>query len=377
MPRAFPVALALSILTLFLGTACGGATGGDDVLDSGRDVRPDLLDLSYSSDSEADESQPPDLLPDAPADDADEGEAGPDVPEAPPDFDKDGVPDGEDNCPRVANPLQENKDGDLYGDACDPDDTDSDGVPDYGDEAPLDKDWPGKVTVMNLIYAHTAGALYTWNVGDAKPVKVRDFTWPSDGGDHQMTDLAIDRDGLMYGISFDHLYRVSATSGKTRSLASLGNQEFNGLTVIERGKIDPAQETLVAISNMGNWVQVTITGTSATFKTLGSYGGYSSAGDAFCIEQKGTWAAVLDPGDTSGTILVEVNPSNGNVKSVLSPALNANSVYGLAGVGGVIYAFDASGQILAYDLAMKKVTTAVTAANGQPWWGAAVSTRGK
>jgi hypothetical protein len=376
MPRAFPVALALSILTLFLGIACGGATGGDDVGDDSRDVRPDLLDLSYSSDGEADESQPPDLLPDTPSDDADLGEAGPDVPDAPPDFDKDGVQDGEDNCPRVSNPLQENKDDDLYGDACDPDDTDSDGVPDYADEAPLDKNWPGRVTVMNLIYAHTAGALYTWNVGDAKPQKVADFTWPSGIADQDMTDLAIDRDGLMYGISFDHLYRVSATSGKTRSLGVL-SQQFNGLTVIERGKIDPAQETLVAISNAGNWVQVTVTGTSATFKTLGSYNGYSSAGDAFCIEQKGTWAAVLDPGDTSGTILVEVNPSNGNVKSVLSPALNADSVYGLAGVGGVIYAFDASGQILAYDLAMKKVTTAVTAANGQAWWGAAVSTRGK
>jgi subtilisin family serine protease len=39
-----------------------------------------------------------------------------------PDADGDGVPDGSDNCPAVANPLQENNDGDSQGDACDPDD---------------------------------------------------------------------------------------------------------------------------------------------------------------------------------------------------------------------------------------------------------------
>lgn len=38
----------------------------------------------------------------------------------PPDADDDGVPDDEDNCVDVANPGQENVDGDEFGDACDP-----------------------------------------------------------------------------------------------------------------------------------------------------------------------------------------------------------------------------------------------------------------
>lgn len=45
------------------------------------------------------------------------------------DRDRDTVLDGDDNCPAAANPLQENADGDLLGDACDPD-TDGDGMPD-------------------------------------------------------------------------------------------------------------------------------------------------------------------------------------------------------------------------------------------------------
>lgn len=48
------------------------------------------------------------------------------------DGDADGVPNGSDNCNGVANPGQENNDGDSQGDACDLDD-DNDGVADAND----------------------------------------------------------------------------------------------------------------------------------------------------------------------------------------------------------------------------------------------------
>ena len=46
-----------------------------------------------------------------------------------PDADGDGIADSADNCPNIANPLQENNDGDNEGDACDNDD-DNDGLTD-------------------------------------------------------------------------------------------------------------------------------------------------------------------------------------------------------------------------------------------------------
>ena len=58
------------------------------------------------------------------------------APPTPPDDDNDGIPNNNDNCPNVANPGQENNDGDAQGDACDPDD-DNDGVNDGQDAFPF------------------------------------------------------------------------------------------------------------------------------------------------------------------------------------------------------------------------------------------------
>jgi hypothetical protein len=58
------------------------------------------------------------------------------TPSCNPDTDGDGVNDASDNCPTVANPNQENNDGDAQGDACDPDD-DNDVVNDTADNCPL------------------------------------------------------------------------------------------------------------------------------------------------------------------------------------------------------------------------------------------------
>jgi hypothetical protein len=66
--------------------------------------------------------------------------------DAGPDFDSDGVPDGQDNCPMVANPGQSDKDHDGVGDACDncplipnvsQNDRDGDSVGDACDRSPF------------------------------------------------------------------------------------------------------------------------------------------------------------------------------------------------------------------------------------------------
>ncbi len=60
------------------------------------------------------------------------------------DTDEDGVPDGDDNCPGIANHSQIDTDGDGAGNLCDEDD-DGDGLPDVDDCAPVDDSKPDPV----------------------------------------------------------------------------------------------------------------------------------------------------------------------------------------------------------------------------------------
>ena len=65
------------------------------------------------------------------------------------DDDGDGIPDGQDNCPLIANPGQEDADSDNIGDLCDEDD-DNDLIPDGEDCAPLDPEvHPGAEEICN------------------------------------------------------------------------------------------------------------------------------------------------------------------------------------------------------------------------------------
>jgi hypothetical protein len=90
-----------------------------------------------------------------------------------PDADADGVPDTADHCPSVADPAQEDLDGDGLGDACDPD-RDGDGRVNGADCAPSDPtamDPPLEVTGVQVSGAATAllswtppaGAQATWS----------------------------------------------------------------------------------------------------------------------------------------------------------------------------------------------------------------------
>ena len=223
------------------------------------------------------------------------------------------------------------------------------------------------------IYAHTGGELYSWVPSPTtQPKKVGSFLFPNDGLDHTMTDMAIDYDGRLYGVTYEGLYRCDADSAKCENLASFSEQ-FNGMTIVPAGTIQANVETIVAISNAGGWYRVDVQGTKAVLTHQGDYGsGYSSAGDAYSIEGVGTYAAVNGGG--SGTALVQVDPKTGAVLKELGD-IPGNSIWGLAGMGNKVYAFDDDGTIYLGD------TTSGSSFKSYlktdiGWYGAAVSTRG-
>ncbi len=338
----------------------------EDQLDTDKDKLGDVCDEDDDDDKVPDGGDNCPLVPNPSQQDADNDKIGDPCDD---DKDNDGILDPDDNCVVVANPDQKDLDGDGAGDLCDAD-KDGDSIPDDDDVFPEDKGQPGIVTPKK-IYAHSSSALSTVDVVDYTVVNLGAFKWPQDGGGHQMTDIAIDRYGVLYGVTFDRAYVCNPTSLQCFNLGTLAGS-YNGLTWVPAGTIDPDKDTLIGITQAGGWNQLTINNGMVSAKQLGTYGaGYTSAGDAFSIENVGTYAAVNKVGINS-TVIVVVDPKTGKIQSELATTVGFNSIFGLAGWEGLIIAFDSSSSMIKVDPNTKEVTN--LGKKNVAWWGAGVGT---
>ncbi|MGM0575753.1 MAG: hypothetical protein ACQEXJ_08505 [Myxococcota bacterium] len=339
------------------GADAGAADGGDASLG---DVTP-----------RADAPGPAPGSSDASGSDADD-DAEPDVPEEPPDRDEDGVPDQADNCPGLFNPDQDDVDEDGVGDRCDDvRDGDDDGVPDGRDRWPEDPDRPG-TALASTVYAHSPSTLYTLNVKTYGVVEVGDFGYPAGTDDVEMTDIAIDRWGVLYAVTRSALYTCHPQTAACTHLAALPDS-FNGLTWVHEGVLEPDREVLVGVAIDGGWFRLDIDGTQVIPTRVGEYGGpYTSSGDAFSIEGVGTFASVNQPGEPHD-VLAEIDPQTGAVFNEIADLEGLDEVWGVAGWTERVFGFDRDGTVVVIDLTTGDLTT--LSDSGIPWWGAGVKTR--
>jgi hypothetical protein len=248
------------------------------------------------------------------------------------------------------------------------------------------------------VYAHTPDTLYLYEpIGNTLTV-VGKFSCidPTTDARDVVTDIAVDRTGLMFGTTFDWTLTIDPITAKCTRLALAGSLDPpNGLSFVPAGTVDPGKEALVGYSSpfmvddAVNYVRIDTTSGDIQDPPIGNMNAsmtgaqYRCSGDIISIIQDNNSAyatvkLVTDGGLVGTDLLAEVDPSDGHVKRVIGDTMQ-NDIYGLGYWAGKGYGFTGSGQILEIDMTNGSSTVVKTLTDdaGVPvaWYGAGVTTQ--
>ncbi|HEY8075673.1 MAG TPA: hypothetical protein VIF62_16220 [Labilithrix sp.] len=158
-----------------------------------------------------------------------------------------------------------------------------------------------------LLYAHTDTTLFQADPSDlTKPLTtVGDFDCSSGKSGTAMTDLAVTKDGKLYGVSEGAAYPLSIMSGAVHCDAtwSLPSTKFYGLTVAPENTV-AASEVLIAADGQGGLYQ--LDATSGTPTQVGTLGTDPKSGDAWALS--GDIVFMANNGDPIGFATVRTCP---------------------------------------------------------------------
>jgi hypothetical protein len=214
------------------------------------------------------------------------------------------------------------------------------------------------------VYAHSPDTLYRLD-----PITKVMTTVGVFGGCSTVIDIALDKNGAMFGTGFGELYKINkATAACT--LVATGSYP-NSLSFVPAGTVDPVNEALVGYVG-ASYVRIdTSNGAVTTIGNLG--GGYASSGDLVSLIGGSSYLTVT--GNGCGDCLVEINPKTGALVNKIG-ALGHSSVFGLAYWAGTAYGFDAFGSLFQIDV-LTAVTTNIPIPNapaGLVFYGAGSTT---
>lgn len=239
---------------------------------------------------------------------------------------------------------------------------DDGGGPDAADDQP-----PGDAAVMTFVYAHTSSQLYKVDPDTLAVTLVGNFTFT--GGSDQITDLAIDRTGLMIGISFTSVYRIDPMTAACTRLSQDLTASFNGLSFVPASEIgQTGPDILVATRNASGTVS-RIDPMTGQITDIGNMGGFSSSGDLVSVAGFGT-VQTADNG-SSPDRLVRLAP-NTFAATAVGTTIGFADIWGIAYWKDKIFGFTEAGQFITIDPNTGAGT--LVQGNGPRWWGAAVTT---
>ncbi len=229
---------------------------------------------------------------------------------------------------------------------------------------------PDAVTpvLQDKVYAHSADTLYEVDPNDLTVTVVGDFGWPAGSAGEQMTDIALDEDGHMVGVTFNRVYAVDKDTAECTYLSDLQSGMYNGLSWVEGVAVDPNVKTLVGVNTGGDYLAID-PGTGSSSQ-VGAYGGgYGSSGDLVYVRGAGIFATATHT--SYGTdVLVSIHAPDG--QATLIGETGFDSIWGLAYWGGVLFGFTDSGEFLTIDPDTGQGT--LVESTGHSFWGAGVTT---
>ena len=222
---------------------------------------------------------------------------------------------------------------------------------------------------MVYVYAHTASTLYRVDPDTLQVQMVGAFGWGSVGSD-QMTDLAIDKAGVMIGISYDSVYRVDPTNAQTTLLSNALDGTFNGLSFVPATMLGQTGDDVLVGTNNSNGHVMKIDPMTGHATQVGDMGAnFASSGDLVAVDGFGTAQTVVG---SSTDKLARLAPQTFSATTVGS-GTGYSQIWGIAYWKGKIYGFTNGGQFMLID-PMTGNAMMVTQTPGINWWGAAVTT---
>jgi hypothetical protein len=202
-----------------------------------------------------------------------------------------------------------------------------------------------KTGVPEEVFGHSGKTLYRLNPTTKAVTKVADFS----GCESDVTDIAVNESGAMFGTSTTALYAIDKNSAACRLIAS--GTYPNSLSFLPKGTLDANAEALVGFET-DDYIRIdTSTGKITTIKTRALKTGLESSGDIVSVKGGPTYLTVKAAAGASGTrckaedCLVELDPKTGQIIADYSE-IGYSKVFGLAFWAGGIYGFTLAGTLV-------------------------------
>lgn len=235
------------------------------------------------------------------------------------------------------------------------------------------------------VYAHSGSTLFRIDTQNLGTIQIGAMTGL---GTQSLTDLAIDKNDQMVGITLNKIYTIDANTGTVTLIKDLSANARNltSLSYVPADVNDPnSDDILVSANSFGDVFRIDPMAGTAT--QIGSYGTLpggrvGSSGDIVAVRGLGIYATVdvtdpsSSPDPNANDYLAVIDPATWTATTI-GTGTGFNNIFGLGYWAGKFYGFvddktNHMGRIIEIDPNTGKGTELL--AGAQEWYGAGVTT---